>query len=90
MSAKAYARAQARETHKALALHRLLGRSMRLGEYTVQLSVSSLTADRQPRWHVEWSPSPPPRFSPADFALFEAFRRQAMADIRAELETDRR
>ncbi len=89
MSAEKYARARAHEERTAIALHRGLGRSMRIAGRTAFISVTSLSATHEPRFETTWSPAPPERFTAADFALFDAFRRQAMAELRAELKATR-
>lgn len=89
MSAKHYAQACAQEQRTAIALHRGFGRSMRFGDRTVFISVTSLSAARDPRFETTWAPAPPARFTAAEFALFDAFRRQAMAELRVELEASR-
>jgi hypothetical protein len=81
-----YARARTREERAAIALHRGFGRSMRMAGSTVYISVTSLTRGLAPRFECTWAPAVPERFTAAEFALFDAFRLQAMAEIRAELE----
>lgn len=90
MSAKAYARARMREERTALATCRSLGRSLRVGKFTVSITVTSLTAELEPRFSIAWSPAPPPRLSEAEMRLLDAFRTRAMAELRAELDADRR
>ena len=88
MSAKAYAHAQAREGRGAIALHRTLGRSMRIAGATAMVTVRSLTSALEPRFETTWSPATPARFSVAEIRLFLAFRLQAMAELRAEIRAD--
>jgi hypothetical protein len=85
VSAKAYAHAQARERRGAIALHRSLGRAMRIAGATALVSARSLTATREPFFETTWAPAPPVRFSQAEIALFLAFRLRTIVDIRAQL-----
>jgi hypothetical protein len=79
-----------REERTSLATYRSLGRSLRVGQCTVSISVTSLTAEYEPRFSISWSPAAPTRLSAADMALLDAFRARAMAELRAELEEPQR
>jgi hypothetical protein len=90
MTAKDYAHARMREERTSVAMCRSLGRSLRVGASTISISITSLTDELEPRFSVTWSPAPPSRLTPATMQLLEAFRSRAMAELRAELDADRR
>ena len=79
-----------REERTSLATCRSLGRSLRVGQCTISISITSLTPDFEPRFATSWTPVSPVRLTAAEMALVDAFRTRAMAELRAELDADRR
>ena len=86
---RALARVRAREERSSIALSVTMHRSMPIAGATAWVSVTSLDEELEPRFAVTWRPVCPSRFSSADMALFDAFRRQAMQDLRDELAASR-
>ena len=82
--------ARIREERTSIAVCRSLGRSLRIGQRTVSISITSLTPELEPRFTTSWDPAPPARLSSSEMQLFDAFRGRAMAELRAELKADRR
>ena len=89
VSPKAYARTRMREERSAIALGRTFNRSKEIAGCTAIVCVTSLSADGVPHFVTSWSPYRPARFTTAEFAAFDAFRMQALAELRAEVESAR-
>ncbi len=83
------ARERAYERRSAIALGRTFVRSMRIGANTALINITSMSEAGEPHFEVTWSPWAPERVTPADIALFDAWRVKAMAELRAELKATR-
>lgn len=70
----------------AVAVPRRPGRKFKVAGAEVRIYLAGLTFEGEPRFELEWSPCPPQRFTPEQFAQFDALRARAVREIREELE----